>query len=243
MAKDAYYFSHDSNASQDPKILVMCSVYKAEGYGWYWMLVEMMREQEDYRLPIKGKYIINALALKMYADAERLHQFIDDCVKEFDLFKTDDSFIWSESLIKRMQGFDIKREKARLSALKRWHKNEPEQCERNANVPKTDALRVKESKVNKSKVKESILKQKFGEFNNVLLTSGEIDKLNKKFGAEEALRQIEELSQGIKSKGYKYKSHYATILTWARKDNRQKPKARDGPAGQLTGKALEDGWK
>ena len=31
--KDAYFFSHDCNARNDPKILALRSVYGAEGYG------------------------------------------------------------------------------------------------------------------------------------------------------------------------------------------------------------------
>ena len=65
MAKDAYYFSHDANARQDPKILEMISVYGIEGYGRYWILVEMLREQSDYTLSLTGKYTFNALAMQM----------------------------------------------------------------------------------------------------------------------------------------------------------------------------------
>ena len=60
--KDTYYFSHDSNANQDPKILAMRSVYGWEGYGWYWLLVEMLREQEDYRINIQG----NTLSMRSH---------------------------------------------------------------------------------------------------------------------------------------------------------------------------------
>lgn len=31
--KDAYFFAHDCNARNDPKILALRSVYGAEGYG------------------------------------------------------------------------------------------------------------------------------------------------------------------------------------------------------------------
>lgn len=46
--KDAYFFSHDCNARNDPKILALRSVYGAEGYGVYFMLVEILREQPEY---------------------------------------------------------------------------------------------------------------------------------------------------------------------------------------------------
>ncbi|MDQ7860585.1 DUF4373 domain-containing protein [Peribacillus frigoritolerans] len=55
MSKDAYYFTHDSNARHDPKVTAMRGVYGSEGYGWYWMLIEMLRESNDYKLDMHSK--------------------------------------------------------------------------------------------------------------------------------------------------------------------------------------------
>ena len=67
--------------------------------------------------------------------------------------------------------------------------------------------------------KKKILKEKksYGEFNNVLLTDEEYAKLEK----SNLLTYIDTLSSYIASKGKKYKSHYATILTWSRNDNKK----------------------
>ena len=35
--KDAYFFAHDCNARNDPKVLALRSVYGTEGYGLYFM--------------------------------------------------------------------------------------------------------------------------------------------------------------------------------------------------------------
>ena len=126
-----------------------CAIYKAEGYGWYWMLIEQMRDQADYKLPISGKYAIDAFASRFYADAKILQNFIDDCVKEFHLFSRDKDFLWSESLLRRMKMYDEKSEKARESALKRW-KPQPQNNANallthdinNANASKNDAIRT-----------------------------------------------------------------------------------------------------
>lgn len=60
-------------------------------------------------------------------------------------------------------------------------------------------------------------KHKYGEYNNVLLTDEELEKLNNEFVDLE--QRIERLSEYIASKGTKYKSHYATIKSWARKES------------------------
>lgn len=59
---------------------------------------------------------------------------------------------------------------------------------------------------------------KYREFKNVLLSNEEYNKLEK----NNLLSYIEKLSSYIASTGKKYKSHYATILNWSRKDNKTK---------------------
>ena len=72
------------------------------------------------------------------------------------------------------------------------------------------------------------VKHKYGEYQNVLLTDAELDKLRELFPHDLTAR-IERLSEYIASSGKKYKSHYATIRSWANKDKAQQP-AR--PAGR-----------
>jgi hypothetical protein len=68
--------------------------------------------------------------------------------------------------------------------------------------------------------KSSEPKETFGEFENVQLTLTEYDKLVTAFGEFEAKERIDRLSEYLASKGGKYKSHYATILSWARRDEK-----------------------
>ncbi len=58
----------------------------------------------------------------------------------------------------------------------------------------------------------------------VNLTTEEYKKLVEKFGEEDTKDKIENLSLYIQSRGDKYKSHYATILNWERKDSKDRPK-------------------
>jgi phage replication O-like protein O len=75
----------------------------------------------------------------------------------------------------------------------------------------------------KKEIKESppFINPPLGEFQNVKLTPIELEKLYNGFGEDEAKERIENLSEGIASKGYRYKSHYATILSWARKEGKR----------------------
>lgn len=119
--KDAYYFTHDSNARHDEKMLQLRSVYRAQGYGWFWILVEMMRDATAYRLQYDGKYSFKAIAKELDCSEEQARQFVDDCINEFHLFALEDGAFFSPSLIRRMLPMEQKREKARQSARARWN--------------------------------------------------------------------------------------------------------------------------
>ncbi len=99
------------------------------------------------------------------------------------------------------------------------------QRSRNANVMRMCIVRkgatVPNPTVPNSTIpKENIEKKPYGEFQNVFLTDDEYLKLQTRFNSNlPAL--VEELSTGIASKGYKYKSHYATILSWVAKKERE----------------------
>lgn len=122
MAKksDVYWFKHDANARRDQKILMMRSVYGAEGYGWWWMLIELMREAADYRLMIAGKYALPTLAQELGADPGRLKEYIEDCIAEFKLFNSDGESFWSPSLLRRMEKYEAVVEKRKEAAQNRW---------------------------------------------------------------------------------------------------------------------------
>lgn len=81
-------------------------------------------------------------------------------------------------------------------------------------------------------------KHKHGEYQNVLLSDEELGKLQEAFPDWE--ERIERLSGYIASTGKKYKSHYATIRNWAKKDQQAQPIQRQAtPAYRKQSKAEE----
>lgn len=79
-----------------------------------------------------------------------------------------------------------------------------------------------EKEIYKEKEDKKPVKHKYGEYKNVLLTDDELQKLKTEYSDYE--ERIERLSAYIASKGTKYKSHYATIRNWARKDKKTEKK-------------------
>ncbi len=97
------------------------------------------------------------------------------------------------------------------------------------NVSMTSAIRhanvSTQTKRNESeaKGKENILKEKFGEFQNVLLSKEEKKKLFDKFG-DLTEQKIDNLSEYLAANKKHYESHYAVILNWSRRDTDKSPK-------------------
>ena len=71
--------------------------------------------------------------------------------------------------------------------------------------------------------KVSIVRHKHGEYQNVLLTDEEMEKLKTEF-PNDYQQRIERLSEYIASTGKRYKNHLATIRSWARKDKPREEK-------------------
>lgn len=76
------------------------------------------------------------------------------------------------------------------------------------------------------------VKHRYGEYNNVLLSDDEMEKLKAEF-PDDWQERIDNLSRGIASHGYKYKNHLATIRNWARRDEARKPSPKQGSAEEL----------
>lgn len=72
-----------------------------------------------------------------------------------------------------------------------------------------------------------IVRHKYGEYGNVLLSDPELEKLQTEFPSDWQER-IERLSSYMASTGKSYKSHLATIRNWARKDSEKKTQSGDG---------------
>jgi hypothetical protein len=108
--KDAPYFAHDADARNDPKMVDLTAKYGMAGRGRWWTLVEILRSQDGYRLPMKP-YVAHMLASEWMLGEEEAKQFLVDLTNEFDLIHSDSEWMWSERLIRRMARLDSLRGK------------------------------------------------------------------------------------------------------------------------------------
>lgn len=100
--------------------------------------------------------------------------------------------------------------------------------------------------INNTIIDSNNIKHKYGEFNNVLLTDIEYEKLKEKYPSNYQKR-IDDLSLYISSKGNKYKSHYHTIISWDRRSKGEGNENSTFDADEFFEMALKrtygDDWK
>lgn len=116
------YFSHDSNAKDDPKCIMLIEQLGPEGYGIYWILIELLREQPEFKCHLTT---IPALARRYLTTKEK----VEAVIKNYGLFRlVDEEFFLSESLCKRMSIMETKRKALSQAGKKgnaaRWRKQD-----------------------------------------------------------------------------------------------------------------------
>lgn len=180
-------------------------------------------------------------------------------LEEFNMITTDHAHFsiagWDE--YQNIEGMDKIREQNRLRQ-KRWYEkqkalpaaDEKPNVRNNVTVTQPNAadIDIDKDKEEEKEICDSVpesppqspakpVKHKYGEYKNVLLTDEELQKLKDSFYDWE--ERIERLSGYIASTGKKYKSHYATIRNWAKKDQQAQPIRQAAPVSRKPSKAEE----
>ena len=152
MANNAYYFSHDSNAKDDPKCMLLIDQLGLEGYGIFWVLIEVLRDQPNYSYPLN---LIPILARRYNTSTEKMMAVI----RNYNLFDfNSENTFFSLSLNRRMNKIQLGIEQRRLagiaSAQKRLNQAIATDVERP--LDECSTKKRKEKKRNEIKIKENI---------------------------------------------------------------------------------------
>lgn len=117
--KESFYFSHDSNARNDVKIIKLRRQLGLEGYGIYWCLIEMLRDAPENKLPIDS---LDDIAFSITTSKEK----VDAVIRLYDLFDVDEVYFYSQRLIRNMNQYKLLKEKRSQSGKTgmdvRWNK-------------------------------------------------------------------------------------------------------------------------
>lgn len=230
------YFPHDTDACEGKTLTIIQSKYGNDGYAFWFKLLQLLGKAPghyyDFNNPADWEFL---LAKTHQKDTEKVKGILKTLVM---LGAIDDELysygvIWCQKFVDRIADaynrtvdgvpqrpdFLVKVGNKGISVP-----NNNVSTNRNPeNITEIPQTKLKETKLKETKLdkRNKPLKQKFGEFLNVFLTTEEYGKLVNKFGVAGTETRIEELSSAIESKGYRYHSHYATILMWARREQKQ----------------------
>ena len=231
----SYYFPHDYQARNDPKLLWLRDQFGLAALGAYWQLIEILHENANaVRTHANGErtQCERMLSIQLGCTEIELHEFLNG-MAQVSLITLGEEYISSERVAKNLKLKEQKSELARQAANKRY---QDQDVTANAVRTHADDLRthaIKEKKIKENKREKapapigsqaSLLlapekikpvKLNFGEEGKVLLTAEEHQKLKTQLGAEKLESCISLLNDfvGAKKKD-PYASHYHAIKKW-----------------------------
>ncbi len=238
------YFSHDALASEGKTLSILFNHFGHEGLSAWWLLLERISVTANHAITIKNHEDVEFLSAKMHFQPARLTQILD---KMADLGAIDpklyhEGIIWSQNFVDRLQSVYAKRKQNLPSKPLSTAVMPVSAAETGLSLPETPQTKLKETKLKETKGERDTLtrrddekdvKDVFGEFKNVKLLKDEHAKLVERLGRERAEDLIERLSCYMKSRRKTYRSHYATLLNWARDDAAKlQPGMRTSEVGQ-----------
>ena len=209
MKKDAYYFPHFSNARHDRKVKRITKELGVEGYGIYFMILEVLREQTDLKYPVQD---IDLLADEFRTSEQKVRTVISN----YDLFTIDeDEMFFSPKLFLYLEPY-FNMKKQRVEAGKK--SAEARKVKMLEQPPNDRSTTVEQSKVKKSKVKESREAKKF--------TPPSIDQVKEYCKERKNNVDAERFINFYESKGWmvgknKMKDWKAAVRNWENSDKQQ----------------------
>lgn len=121
--KESYWFSHDSDAANNPRLVALIDKYGFEGYGRWWRLLERLRSCDGYRYDTGTAFAWAVLGKDLMLTAAEAEAFVHDCINYFGVLQYDGQYLWSDSLLDRMEFWEKKREVLRERGRKGGEKS------------------------------------------------------------------------------------------------------------------------
>ena len=248
--KETFYFAHDYNARNDPKLQNVLFDLGVEGIGVFWCIIEQLYEQGG-KLPL---HYCKSIAFALHVD----FCIVERLVNDYGLFKNDGQNMWSESVLNRLNRRTEVSEKRKLAALARWRQNIENQSQTQApascrQVSENASVMQMQSNSNANaehKVKE--IKEK----NNIKENNKEKHETAKRFvppTIEEVKARIVEMGYTFDAEAFiafyqsngwmvgksKMKDWKAAMVTWQKREPRF---PRAGKNNSSTTKKANEEW-
>ena len=246
--KETFYFAHDYNARNDPKLQNVLFDLGVEGIGVFWCIIEQLYEQGG-KLPL---HYCKSIAFALHVDFKCVERLVND----YGLFKNDGENMWSESVLNRLNRRSEVSEKRKLAALARWRQNienqsqtqAPASCRQvseNASVMQMQSnsnanaehkvKEIKEKEIIKEREKEKTARRFIPP--TVEEVKARIDEMGYTFDAEAFIAFYQ--SNGWMVGKSKMKDWRAAMVTWQKREPRF---PRGGKNNSSTTKKANEEW-
>jgi hypothetical protein len=226
--KDTFFFSHDYNSRNDPKLQNVLMEHGCEGLGIFWCIVEQIYEQGGF-LPLSN---CKSIAFALHVECSVVESVIND----YALFENDGENLWSVSINNRMNKRAEIAQKRKNAAFNRW--NKPQNY---ANAKHCNAIKEKESKEKESKENTSLNKEEKKAETAKRFAPPSIDEVQSYISEKGYSIDAESFVAFYTSKNWyvgknKMKDWHAAVVTWEKR-NKEFPAKR-----QSTNKNVNEIW-
>lgn len=105
MAKDSYWFAHDSTAGRGIKLRTIQALFKHEGKGYYWDVVEVLRDQDGYVYGCTEEHLFilgSLIGINEETYEKTFKKWFQKCV-EIGLFCVEENVFFSPVLTEKMR--------------------------------------------------------------------------------------------------------------------------------------------
>lgn len=108
MAKDSYWFRHDTTAGRTLKMRKLQHIYGHEAKGIYWDVVEILREQAKYQFDSDDSSLQMLSDIIGYKDRVRFINWFNDCIR-LNLLEKKEGVFFCPALCKSMKTWEAKK--------------------------------------------------------------------------------------------------------------------------------------
>ena len=227
----------------DDKILLIESLPEADSIIVIWFkLLCLAGKQNNSGVFMMGNRIpyTDRMLATIFRRKEAVVQLALQTFEQFGMIELIDGVItipnWEKH--QNLDTLDKIKEQTRLRVAKHREKQKYLSGSVTGNVTETHGNATDKNREEKIRLEEEgegekkkVIRHKYGEYQNVLLSDADLEKLKEEFPHDWQSR-IENLSSYIASTGKSYKNHLATIRNWARKETpKQQQRTGNSPSG------------
>jgi hypothetical protein len=207
------WFKHMSDALDDIFVQELILKFGGNGYMLFFGLIELIARENGKTLTGKLEVSPAILKQKFHISRGKLKEILEFCQGKGKVLFDNNLENWKLEIPKMLCFKD--NYTADLGATSKQLASHIRDRDRDRDKSKEEEKEKKDS-LCESKEKALALKNIHGEFQNILLTENELEKLRAKFAEAQTQALIESMSAYLAKTGKTYKSHYAALLTWDR---------------------------